>query len=453
MPSHKMYDFDTKAHIVEVYLFTNTTLRGLNADRRISIPSIKNWCYDELVLREVSRRRNITYESIVVRRDEKVPNVKHIPLDKKVEAVEAYLFTSKSLEEVGSKQNTSIANLHRWYNDDRVLRKVAERRGITYEDVKTVRYRRLAEAPQAPKSFEFKSGVIESYLFGKGTKQNVGQSHGVHTQEISRWLDDPLILEDIAKKRGITSENIIRIRGRRERKKSLEVRSGLLETYLFSEDSSGVVAQSQGISQSTLLRWCENSEILNELSRRRKIPIEEIHTIINRKIQGREKSIKDATSFREFIETNETARIIVGMLTYGEERARAVARILVLMNPNLVVEEDVPDYLPSLGPYLGKFLRTPRTPWDIIHPVPMALINQDEFVRDTFLDLGREYVLGLLSEKPNDGDKKAALEILDTESKNELNPESVRWLYFQLFDEFNEFFELSKIVNGSKVGA
>ncbi|MBI2173472.1 MAG: hypothetical protein HYT73_04700 [Candidatus Aenigmarchaeota archaeon] len=64
-----------------------------------------------------------------------------------------------------------------------------------------------------------------------------------------------------------------------------ESRLAAVAAYLFTDKSSAEVAEKYGIHQLTILRWSRNDEILSEISRRKRIDVEETRRIRNDKVK------------------------------------------------------------------------------------------------------------------------------------------------------------------------
>ncbi len=156
--------------------------------------------------------------------------------------------------------------------------------------------------------------------------------------------------------------------------------------------------------------------------------------------------IKDAPSFREFIETDETAQMFVRVL--GGSPA-ALGRALAIKYQGRLVAEDVPNYLPSLGPYLGTITVSPPPPGpggfgDVLIELPLERILEDQLLRDTFLNIGRDYYFSLIeSEHPTEGDRQTLTDIIKSNAEEAGHP-SLKWLHQTLFDEFSRFHELAR---------
>jgi len=164
-----------------------------------------------------------------------------------------------------------------------------------------------------------------------------------------------------------------------------------------------------------------------------------------------ENKLNDAPSFREFVETHEDAQRVVSLFyhesTAGGTIDMLAARILALYYPDMVDEEVASEYLPSLGPYIGRF----KIPYssgfggDVIGSIPMPMINNDNMLREGFLKIGRDYYMSLLqnNEYPSHEDEEALLGLIKEKAVAEGN-ETLKWLHETLYGEFQRFLTLTR---------
>src|SRR3989338_2286263 len=167
--------------------------------------------------------------------------------------------------------------------------------------------------------------------------------------------------------------------------------------------------------------------------------------------KGYENKLNDAPSFREFVETHDDAQRVVSLFYHGGAGGGTIdmlaARILALYYPDMVDEEVASEYLPSLGPYIGRFKRPDPSGFggDVIGSIPMPIINNDRMLREGFLKMGRDYYMSLLqnSEYPSHDDEEALLGLIKEKSVAEGN-ETLKWLHGTLYDEFQRFLTLTR---------
>ncbi|MBI4018974.1 MAG: hypothetical protein HY364_01845 [Candidatus Aenigmarchaeota archaeon] len=161
--------------------------------------------------------------------------------------------------------------------------------------------------------------------------------------------------------------------------------------------------------------------------------------------------INDAPSFREFVETHEDAQRVVSLFYHGSTAGGMIdmlaARILALYYPGIVDEEVAYEYLPSLGPYIGRFKRPDLSGFggDVIGSIPMPIINNDKMLREGFLKIGRDYYMSLLrnDEYPSHEDEETLLGLIKEKAIAEGN-EPLKWLHGTLYDEFQRFLTLTR---------
>jgi hypothetical protein len=96
-------------------------------------------------LREVARRRGMSYDDVIKQRG----IIKHrnrkpskIPFGIKVNVVEDYIFSSKSLRDFDIEGDVSIISY--WYHNEDILRELARRRGLSVEQISTVRDEKIS---------------------------------------------------------------------------------------------------------------------------------------------------------------------------------------------------------------------------------------------------------------------------------------------------------------------
>lgn len=290
-------------------------------------------------------------------------------------------------------------------------------------------------------NFEDKVKYVTDYLFSANTLAMLRKEGGVSL--IHLYIRDRSILSQIAVKTGKTIEELEEIRDKKLKLSrngtQLEIRAKAVVEYLSSGNFTKI-GKRYHRSGSSIKNWTTSREILGQVAAQMGITLGEVMNLI----KYREKQIKDAPTFQEFLESDEKARVIVEVL---QGHPAALGEVLALKYPHLITAEDVPEYLPSLGPYLGRFRKRTPTGWGGIGPV-IGDITLDDLIknrllRETFKNLGRNYYFSFIkTDHPTDIDKQTFLSLIAEDAENEQNP-TLKWLKQQLFDEIGMFHNLS----------
>lgn len=440
-PPH--YDSETKVNIVELYLFGEESRRRIAKNHEISDTSIKTWSYDSEIIETVANRRAIPEREVRNIRDRKTKSFRKshisIPYEKKVEIAEIYLFTDKNPSEIAEEFNVSPNSIRTWCKRSDILTEIAKRRETNLEEIHIVRREKLRPFAGLFNSFpvEFKIKVAEEYLLGKNGTIVIGRKYSVSPSIVSSWSENPLILQEIAKRNNLSIDEITNLREQKSIYRGRWTPEGIDNAFDQMVDELG--------------RRPTFDEFAGKFARAMQIIVTggynpNIKSWTQYLTHRNYHQIKDAPTFREFIESDETAQMFVRVL--GGSPA-ALGRALAIKYQGRLVAEDIPDYLPSLGPYLGSVTVSPPPPGPggfegVLVELPLEAILEDQLLRDTFLNMGREYYFSLIeSEHPIEEDRQTLVEIIKSNAEEAEHP-SLKWLHQTLFDEFGRFHELSR---------
>lgn len=443
------YDSGTKVNIVELYLFGKENRRRIAKNHEISDTSIKTWSYDSEIIETVANRRGIPEREVRNIRDSKTKSFRKshitIPYEKKVEIAEIYLFTDKNPSELAEEFNVSPDSIRTWSKKPDILTEIAKRRETNLEEIHIVRREKLRLFAGLFNSFpeEFKIKVAEEYLLGKNGTIVIGKKYSVSPSIVSSWSEIPLILQEIAKRNNLSIDKITDLR------KQKGAYKGRWTPEVIDNAFDRMVGEL--VRRPTFDEFRERfpSAIDNILKGRYDNTIKSWSQYLTHRNYHQ---IKDAPTFREFIETNETAQMFVRVL--GGSPA-ALGRALAIKYQGRLVAEDVPDYLPSLGPYLGIITVSPPPPGPggfegVLIELPLEAILEDQLLRDTFLNMGRDYYFSLIeSEHPTEEDRQTLTDMINANVEETEHP-SLKWLHQTLFDEFSRFHELARELAGIK---
>lgn len=457
--------FETRVGVVEAYLFSDDSTGKTSERYRISTGVISNSYKDENVLRAVCERRGLTLEQVLdiknkklMSRGESTPRVTKEKYDRVIKLLESTTYPLKLIgHQVGSSPGTVKRLQNKAIEEGKLDPKYRRRRyGIVqwkYDEIPELLETTEYSLVQIGKEVGL-SGAVVARL------QNQAIEDGTLYPKYRRLLGDViqwqydrslellkttrLTLHEIGKEVGLSDGAIRKVQNQaiEDGKLDLVYRRLVTGTLQLTYDRTiellketdwtlTKIGEEVGLASSTMTRLQSRAIEGGRLDSSRRRPFN---------------PIRDAPSFREFIESDETAQMFVRVL--GGSPA-ALGRALSIKYQGRLVAEDVPDYLPSLGPYLGTITVSPPPPspggfGDVLIELPLEAILEDQLLRDTFLNMGREYYFSLIeSEHPTQEDRQTLVDVIKSNAEEADHP-SLKWLHQTLFDEFSRFHELAR---------
>ncbi|MCX6819591.1 MAG: hypothetical protein NT129_06375, partial [Candidatus Aenigmarchaeota archaeon] len=203
------YAFETKVEATENYLFISKNLLKIDEKYKANPATVGRWGKKKEVLKEITRRRGMSYEDVVKIRDERL--LQRCTIKTKVDAINEYLFGDKSTEEIADDYEIDRKSISYWYNNNKVLSEVARIRKMKLEDVIKKRDEKLSKQ-KSKFNFETRIYTVEEFLFNNIPMTRIGKKYGTSRKIIARWYENNEVLSKVAQKRKMTLEQIKAIR-------------------------------------------------------------------------------------------------------------------------------------------------------------------------------------------------------------------------------------------------
>jgi len=146
---------------------------------------------------------------------------RQVSFEEKVLLVETYLFVTKGILNLCRQIGVSYSNVsERYSNDPELLRGVAIKRGISYDEVvgrKNEKIRNKIPKPFRQISFEAKVAVIDAYLFDDKNSIELAELHVISPSSVFNWYNKDQVLMEVARRRSLDYAEVVNLRDKRRK--------------------------------------------------------------------------------------------------------------------------------------------------------------------------------------------------------------------------------------------
>lgn len=285
--------FKTKVAIVEGYLFDGAKLSELAELYKVNYYRTLRWADDDEVLSDIASRRGLTVQKINELRVKRPVYARGIPypkvrsnwspgnVDKAFDRMHKELGRKPSYDEFAARFKGAMVAIQdgRYKPEIRKWTQYLMHRGFDMGGWAKDR----KDTSQI--SLEEKVLLVENYLFvTKGIVKLCEQFGVLYSVVHRRYSKDPEVLRGVATKRGINYDEVVGRKNEKVRNKiskssrrtPFETKVDIIDDYLFGDEVTTTIAKSYDVSDSSIVNWRRNNQVLMEIARRRSIDYSEV---------------------------------------------------------------------------------------------------------------------------------------------------------------------------------
>jgi len=215
---YKGIDLKIKVDALTDWLFNDLGKNQIIDKYKINGSNLYAWVRNDSLLEAITQKRGISAQKLKKIVAKKFESNKPHDLKTKVAAISDYLLSDFKKNQITEKYGICEATFYHWLSSDAILMQLSKQKRI---DIKKIKYIIQKKVNWHQKKLQEKVDAVSDLLFNNLGKHQIRDKYKICGSEVYTWLRDDVVLEQIAKDKGINFQELKRLRDfKMQRRKS-----------------------------------------------------------------------------------------------------------------------------------------------------------------------------------------------------------------------------------------